>query len=183
MSARCAACLQPISGRDPFVLAGTEVFHRACSTNIAQSRATRQAQRIIDLRDQVRQLTILADHHKHLESDFEDRKRQLEREMDRLRLDRIRNAPTPALDLIALRLDRDRAIAERDAARAERDAARREAQLHQTIQGVIVAPTITPSPTTATTATPTPTPAPETAAPEAEDSTVVRFSLLELDPL
>jgi hypothetical protein len=53
MAATCAACLTEISKGDPFVLSGTEVFHRRCSRQIERSIGARQRMVIADLKAKV----------------------------------------------------------------------------------------------------------------------------------
>lgn len=53
MAAVCAACLEPITRGDPFVLSGTEVFHRSCSRDIASSLGARMKLEIQRLKGEV----------------------------------------------------------------------------------------------------------------------------------
>jgi chromosome segregation ATPase len=51
--ASCAACLQPLLNAQPFVLDGTEVFHRACARNAYRSKLRLSEQRTRELEAQV----------------------------------------------------------------------------------------------------------------------------------
>lgn len=167
MAIVCASCLQPIdAGQKQFVLAGTEVFHRRCATNIANSHAERQRQRIIELgadaqkwrNESERLLRQLEDYGRDLDT-TRDNLRKSGDELSRLGMTLLDTRSAQRAELER----KDTTIA--DLTR-QRDAARREAQLHQAISNT---PPRDPSPPS--------TPAEN----DDRDASAVRFSLLELD--
>jgi hypothetical protein len=170
------------TGPGAFILAGTEVFHRACAANVARSLRTRQEHEIVQLRGELAQLTIERDAREQEERiELARIERDLRRAREDLRAAQLARASSEAM--LADRWIDQRLIAERDAAleirdRAirERDAARTEAALHQTIQGRTVTPPVAPQPLPQQILVVTPTS-------EDLDDSEIRFSLLELDPL
>lgn len=160
----CAACLRQIVPGAKFALAGTEVFHRECAPNIANSIGTRQKLEIVQLRQQ-------------LASEHMDAARRLD---EQARQFNIRNNPKVWQDRIASeeqqRLAAERTAnrykRERDEAKRDAESVRRELEVLQAIAGTRTAPTTPAEPVTGI----------EQDAP-AEDDAAVRFGLLELDPL
>lgn len=163
--ATCAACLRPILGRDKFLLAGTEVFHRECVRNVETSIGNRNKLEIVKLRGEVCVL------------------RQQDRAIHELER-KLSNAQRTlgARDRELSRAERDRRDleAERDAMQRERDNALREVLLLRTMSGALT----TATPTAPATAVPPEKPAstPESAETDLDDAEQ-RFRLLELDPL
>ncbi len=60
MAATCAGCLRDIPKGDPFVLWGTEVFHRRCAKRIATSAGTKQKLEIQRLKTELEHAAIEA---------------------------------------------------------------------------------------------------------------------------
>ncbi len=56
MAATCAGCLGPITKGEPFVLSGTEVFHRQCARLISRSRRVKLE---VELADHKRRMASL----------------------------------------------------------------------------------------------------------------------------
>ena len=172
MAGSCAVCLQPIATGDKFLVAGTEVFHRAC----AQTRGTqpsignRRHARLVELEGQVRQQDLEI---RRLQAHLGD---LAHKESGLLRL---------VADLRALRDEyksqRDLARRDRDTAAENRDIARRErndlAGQLATLTGELAAlRALGPAPVSASQTQADPAPADT-----GKDDTEQRFSLLELD--
>ncbi len=177
----CAACLRPIHPGEKFTLASTEVFHRECAPNIAQSIGTRQKLEIIRLRSQLateeqetaRLRVAISDTHQAGERKLAEIKGgQVMQNLKASTAKKLRDEAEAALR--SVRYDLDLITRQRDAARADATAARSELALMQTLAG---SRTSAPSPeTTAVHVVPDP--------PKDErDDSEQQFALLELDLL
>jgi hypothetical protein len=62
MVAACAACRQPINGRDDYVLSGTEVLHRVCAAQGARTITWRLRLAVAKLKARVAELEYERDH-------------------------------------------------------------------------------------------------------------------------
>jgi hypothetical protein len=62
MAAACAACRQPINGRDDYVLSGTEVLHRVCAAQGARTITWRLRLAVAKLKARVAELEYERDH-------------------------------------------------------------------------------------------------------------------------
>src|SRR5271170_6353633 len=160
MAAVCAACLQPIRSGTPFVLAGTEVFHRnaSCASRIAQSVGWRTRVERDQLRidvDEARGEIARTQHKLELTRDDRARAQEAQRRAEtQLRTsDRRRQAAEN---------DREMAIVERDRAMRELAIVRQFGQPAAVSAGSVTTPESTP-------------------AKDDRDASEVRFSLLELD--
>jgi flagellar motility protein MotE (MotC chaperone) len=161
MSVVCASCLQPINtGQRQFVLAGSEVFHRSCATNIANSHAARQRQRIVDLGAEAQKWRNEAE---RLARQLEDYARDLDGARASLRRsgDEVSRLGMTLLDT---RSAQRAEIERRDATIADLTRQRENERLAKVYQATLVDPGV---------------PAP--AKTDDRDPTEVRFSLLELD--
>jgi len=132
--ATCAACLGTIAGRDQFILAGTEVFHRACARSIADSIGTQRQLEIIRLRQD---LSATHQEAARLRAELADSRNAIDRALDnqaRVAGDKEksvrgqRDAATRRAERAQVLIDgaedeMRRAQKERDAMRLERDAA------------------------------------------------------------
>jgi hypothetical protein len=186
-SATCAVCSQPIVKGDPFVLVGTEGMHRRCALLAGHSVLRRTRAEVERLRRELensqRDLSVTRndlDNARHsLRSEISERTRAMEREH------RAKERAHRA-EQLAEHQDRDHA---RELARMagnvrealrERDVARNEAALHQTIQGQPVDVQGRTS-SAMTSAQPAALPAQDLPSSQNEDTSAIRFSLLELD--
>lgn len=169
--ASCAACLREIAPGAKFALAGTEVFHRECAPNIAQSIGTRQKLEIIRLRSE---LAAERQESARLRTAISDVQQQAERRLDAAANDALNARDRRANESRQTRqklqtitsLERDILIItkQRDDARQDAAAARTETALLKALS----AP---------------PGTQPEEHTKEDRDDAEQRFSLLELDPL
>lgn len=165
MAAVCAGCTRPITGRQKFVLSGSEVFHRECVHLIPESKYWKMKQEILRMRTEIEEERARA---ARLRTEVND----LERDVANMRESRNRERENAArFQRETLRASNDlqtsndragRMRSERDAAVARAEAAEREVALHRAL-GPVTQPT-------------EPTPAKDD-----RDASEIRFSLLELD--
>jgi len=171
MAAICAACRQPITKRDRFVIEGTEVFHRhrRCVAAIPNSVATRLQLEITDLRARAEQSDANAAYHQR-------RGEELGKTLSELRSKLIMaeaNLDGTILDRNTWR--KDAVDAQDENRRLANQIALLEQQLATARRDRVAAQTAALE--TAVAALPPPA-TPERAD---EDSSKVRFSLLDLD--
>lgn len=161
MSARCAACEEPIDRGEKFVLTGTEVFHRRCAAGIRRSVRTRLELRLIDLERDI--ATARAE--------IMELKRQTTDERDRTR-DAVRTRLVIEDDLRVARAARDAALRDSAYWRERGESLATElARIRGELETARAAARPPPPVTTAETAP----------AKDDRDATEIRFSLLELD--
>lgn len=168
-NATCAACEAPIGKGDKFVLSGSEVFHRRCSSQIERSRLTRayqeastQTHRAHRLEDRVRRLTSDLDEHRALVASYLE---QIQRLKDRVEQERKRGenehhrAEAANHELGAAYLTRTRLRQEVDQLQAEVTRLQAE-RVRVATEAIVVVPAAKQDP---------------------RDDAEIRFSLLDLD--
>lgn len=168
-SAACAGCLNLLWKGEPFVIYGTEVFHKRCARLIRTSVGNQQKLSIADLEVAVEQLRRSVEDQERRSTEVSQRAVaegiRLRRELD----ETIRREGEHLRELRG---------AKRDNARLESEVSQLRSELAIT---QAIGPTNQPRTNTAQVATPTPPqPLPES---DPVDDAAVRFGLLELDPL
>lgn len=176
MSANCAACGGSIVSGEPFVLHGTEVFHRhaQCIQGIAHSHETKLRLRIVELERELSHSRALVAEVRSKTSNIDTRITSLEASYQRTLQQHATATSERDASRVAAR-DLERRLRERE---AELAAERRQVQALATEIAVM---RVQPPPATAP-AAPTVTPIVQGADPgSAMDDSATRFSLLELD--
>jgi hypothetical protein len=176
MAATCAACLRPIiKGGHPFVLSGTEVFHRACAQSIERSIATKQKLEIQRLKsaelESRREAANARIETQVAQNNARESEQNTQRAMDQLAVERelrrAAEAQRRAADRATERAAQARREVEDDltSVRGQLTAARNEILRLQN-EAIRNATDQLPVPPVA----------------DSRDATEIRFSLLELDP-
>lgn len=172
---RCAACIQPITKDEQFVLSGTEVFHLACvkARGTLTSVGNRRKAALASLTARARELEAnISEFSARLDAAQREHDRMVKAEREVARLE-TQLAQTRERELEYRRQrdhahhDRDQMNADRLDALAARDSARRELALIQHLAQQATAPLQLPDD--------------PVKREDGKDATEQRFSLLELD--